>query len=379
MQVSKAGVGIGIGGCISAKLNDSSGGKKSKRRSKDERKSMVETFIKRHQASNNGSFPSLYLTHKEVGGSYYTVREIFRDLIQENRVLAPPKLPPGEHNMENLDSFLENYPLGSIAYDPNVHGLPPQDKQKLLDEYEFRREKILNTKRIVELHKRNLDIDIIINASARAIVNDDEVEPEHTELLMEQGLKGQKHEIKEVVTYQDQIRPISENVVVETFPLRPVSSAVDYIDEKTNDREVLKGNLELASGNDTTTLVDSSTEAVDTELEKDIVTPLPKSKAITDDFESTLLAEDNAASTPSSISSQHRDSNKSSSYFQLPSFDETTANKNFSDIPFSYTANEINFYSSESATSRKSDSEEANPILAYIKTFISTFMKFWPD
>lgn len=33
--------------CALAKLNDSSGGKKSKRRSKEERKGMVETFVKR--------------------------------------------------------------------------------------------------------------------------------------------------------------------------------------------------------------------------------------------------------------------------------------------------------------------------------------------
>ncbi|KAK4253887.1 hypothetical protein QN277_010505 [Acacia crassicarpa] len=50
---------------------------------------MVETFIKKYQESNNGSFPSLNLTHKEVGGSFYTVRETVRDIIQENRVLGP--------------------------------------------------------------------------------------------------------------------------------------------------------------------------------------------------------------------------------------------------------------------------------------------------
>lgn len=39
--------------------------------------------------SNDGSFPSLNLTHREVGGSFYTVREIVREIIQENKVLAP--------------------------------------------------------------------------------------------------------------------------------------------------------------------------------------------------------------------------------------------------------------------------------------------------
>ncbi|KAJ0678233.1 hypothetical protein HanOQP8_Chr12g0445501 [Helianthus annuus] len=95
-----------------AKHHDSFDGKKSGgiRRSKEERKGMVETFIKRYQKSNNGDFPSLNLTRKEVGGSFYTVREIVREIIQENRVLGPPKSPSGDHNMENLNSFLEHHP-----------------------------------------------------------------------------------------------------------------------------------------------------------------------------------------------------------------------------------------------------------------------------
>ncbi|XP_051116576.1 uncharacterized protein LOC127241520 [Andrographis paniculata] len=80
-----------------ATSNDA-GGKKSRiRRSKEERKTMVQSFIKKYQKSNNGNFPSLNLTHKEVGGSFYTVREIVREIIQENRVLAPPNKFLDEH------------------------------------------------------------------------------------------------------------------------------------------------------------------------------------------------------------------------------------------------------------------------------------------
>lgn len=105
-----------------AKFDDSFEGKKSViRRSKEERKGMVETFIKRYQKSNNGDFPSLNLTRKEVGGSFYTVREIVREIIQENRVLGPPKSTPGDKNMEKLDSFLEHNPLGSMSVDLHVH------------------------------------------------------------------------------------------------------------------------------------------------------------------------------------------------------------------------------------------------------------------
>ncbi|XP_074558006.1 uncharacterized protein LOC141813906 [Curcuma longa] len=73
--------------------------KKSQRRRKtrEERRTMVESCIDKYRLSNQGKFPSLNLTHKEVGGSFYIVREIVRDLIQENRVLGP-----GSPNMKLL-------------------------------------------------------------------------------------------------------------------------------------------------------------------------------------------------------------------------------------------------------------------------------------
>lgn len=71
----------------------------------------------RYQISNDGNFPSLNLTHKEVGGSFYTVREIVREIIQENRVLAPPKVSLEEHS---LSEFMEQHPLGSISMEPLI-------------------------------------------------------------------------------------------------------------------------------------------------------------------------------------------------------------------------------------------------------------------
>ncbi|TVU50001.1 hypothetical protein EJB05_01350, partial [Eragrostis curvula] len=59
------------------------------RKTKEERRELVESFINNYRLSNNGKFPSVNLTHKEVGGSYYIVREIVRDIIQENKVLGP--------------------------------------------------------------------------------------------------------------------------------------------------------------------------------------------------------------------------------------------------------------------------------------------------
>ncbi|KAL6129307.1 hypothetical protein ACLB2K_072659 [Fragaria x ananassa] len=98
-----------------AKNNESEGRKSRIRRSKEERKEMVVAFIKKYQNLHNGSFPSLNLTHKEVGGSFYTVREIVRDVIQENRVLGPAKVIAED---QTIDQFLEHNPLGSIAAEP---------------------------------------------------------------------------------------------------------------------------------------------------------------------------------------------------------------------------------------------------------------------
>ncbi|XP_019426755.1 PREDICTED: uncharacterized protein LOC109335131 isoform X2 [Lupinus angustifolius] len=101
-----------------AKRNESEGRKSRIRRSKEERKAMVESFIKKYQESNNGNFPSLNLTHKEVGGSFYTVREIVRDVIQENRVLGPAKFTSDDLTS---DQYFKQNPLGSIARDPKSY------------------------------------------------------------------------------------------------------------------------------------------------------------------------------------------------------------------------------------------------------------------
>ncbi|MCD9560700.1 hypothetical protein HAX54_019445 [Datura stramonium] len=113
MQTIKGGW---VGQTFALATYNESGGRKTRiRRSKEERKTMVETFIKKYQMSNDGNFPSLNLTHKEVGGSFYTVREIVREIIQENKVLGPAKLSPEEQN--NI-MFVEQYPLGSISTEP---------------------------------------------------------------------------------------------------------------------------------------------------------------------------------------------------------------------------------------------------------------------
>lgn len=73
-------------------------------------------FFYRHQRLNNGSFPSLNLTHKEVGGSFYTIREIVREIIQENRVLGTSGLILED---KGDDDHLEDQTLSSsLLMDP---------------------------------------------------------------------------------------------------------------------------------------------------------------------------------------------------------------------------------------------------------------------
>ncbi|VFQ92580.1 unnamed protein product [Cuscuta campestris] len=101
--------------------NDSGGRKARIRRSKEERKSMAETFIKTYQKSNNGNFPSLTLTHKNVGGSFYTVREIVREIIQENRVLGPATFPSEEQNEEIPFLSFPVEPQSSLSLKDAMH------------------------------------------------------------------------------------------------------------------------------------------------------------------------------------------------------------------------------------------------------------------
>ncbi|XP_077220746.1 uncharacterized protein LOC143854591 [Tasmannia lanceolata] len=51
-----------------------------KRTSRRERRAIVESFVHKYRASNAGKFPTPSLAQKQVGGSYYVVRQIIQEM-----------------------------------------------------------------------------------------------------------------------------------------------------------------------------------------------------------------------------------------------------------------------------------------------------------
>ncbi|KAG6734300.1 hypothetical protein I3842_01G266400 [Carya illinoinensis] len=189
-----------------ARKNDSEGRKSRIRRSKEERKAMVESFIKKYQKSNSGNFPSLNLTHKEVGGSFYTVREIVRDIIQENRVLGPAKLSPEEQGSDQFleqrsnDHFLVQDPLCSIASEPQTLFLKFNETQLIFNHQQGTSEELVSGSDGLGSDGHNTGPDYQVFESGR-IVNGNEVElkdrksdgPTYLELQVSELTGAEKH------------------------------------------------------------------------------------------------------------------------------------------------------------------------------------------
>ncbi|KAI3695938.1 hypothetical protein L1987_78944 [Smallanthus sonchifolius] len=325
-----------------AKFDDSFEGKKSGiRRSKEERKGMVETFIKRYQHSNNGDFPSLNLTRKEVGGSFYTVREIVREIIQENRVLGPPKSPPGDQNREHLDSFLEHYPSDSMPVDLHVQLVHTKEAQTQ-PEYAFISEKVLNSRSITELHQGN-------NEAFENLKN--------TELLMEGSMGEQKDKVHEVVANVTQTHQISEDV------------------DKTLEEEIAHPLKESKS------MLESQKGQGPSSTKENLVFDVNGSTDVK--LQDTLLAEQK---TINGTNAQNLHSKTSGNPVQEPTLDERSANLNqSSDQPGASSENRNNAtlnrvdLKSWKAASKKSKDQETHQLLKFVRSFITALVKFWSE
>ncbi|KAK6156316.1 hypothetical protein DH2020_010564 [Rehmannia glutinosa] len=446
-----------------ATSNDS-GGKKSRiRRSKEERKGMVESFIKKYQKSNNGNFPSLNLAHKEVGGSFYTVRELVREIIQENRVLAPPKVSLEENGHSG---FLEQHPLGSISMEPEIdftvssdgvhtvtHIVPQKyqssseenissyieqfngsyplelDNEQIIEElskvadknegfdgtieshqapnyqdthmqevsnhgeqltqlksHEFENEKIVNgfevngpgSQRLTNEHYNKNDETVDKNEEYQQRV--------YTETTVTEILDKEKYEAQDLEASQTVKSRVNSDVVVETFPLRPVPKTIHDMDVESSDIQEAAGTLEATPIPSGFVIAKGEEKLRD---EKKVVVNLQGSSMEGPIYSSAsdpiVLDKGDVADLESEDSLPDGTTKASSSTERLNSADPTavgrkTSGQDNSSLPKGNnpTLDRINLDTWE-RTSKKSTRPESNPLLALVKAFISSFVKFWTE
>lgn len=280
----------------------------------------------RYQKSNNGNFPSLNLTHKEVGGSFYTVREIVRDIIQENRVLGPAKLIGDEKSSNPW----EEYPLGSIATAPQYPltvlsnnsqlvtdqhqgcheepNLVPDVHHSAIEDQVFDNGQVISVtqvrvneeglnepndaeiqgRELVELEqngddKSNKEADLVSDGNyafpgremvdKEHVINDSQVDLKNkeshelplTELDVSDPSKAENVE-EDLIASRSKVTPIAANVIVETFPLRPLTTTGDLdgrwneLTERANtfnEQHIKKVELAADIGNSRTDGIDS--------------------------------------------------------------------------------------------------------------------------
>ncbi|KAJ7970513.1 DNA binding protein [Quillaja saponaria] len=409
-----------------AKCNESEGRKTRIRRSKEERKAMVESFIKKYQKLNKGSFPSLNLTHKEVGGSFYTVREIVRDIIQENRVLGPAKFDLEE---EGTDQFLKHDPLGSIAIEPqtslstsiNETHLVPSNLQATNGDMSlvFDAHSTANGNQLI-------DGGHIINGTQVDVGNHQSSEPINMDLQEIEPSSEKNNLEKELVAPRPTVTPVTEEVIVETFPLRPVTSTTECLEEglgevwdssmisekqEIKDVEMEKRNecskLDDVKSTEIFSLADEEVNDVSSlllekgsglkkeEADKNLGDPFLESSKQATPEESTghktleqshTITEVEVMSVPNGIAKNLNSTNTGSSSTDLKTREETPQNVNESEVQLSGssqlksnpTLDRINLESWEGA-SKTSVKPENNPLLAIFKALVDAFVKFWSE
>ncbi|XP_076897075.1 uncharacterized protein LOC143550285 [Bidens hawaiensis] len=301
------------------KHDDSFEGKKSGiRRSKEERKGMIETFIKRYQSTNNGDFPSLNLTRKEVGGSFYTVREIVREIIQENRVLGPPKSPPEDQSMENLDNFLD-HPSGSMPV-LHVHSVHQQKRQ-------FRHETEYVFIGDTELPQGN-------NEAFENLKN--------AELLMEQK-DDEVHEIVTNGTQNHQMLDVDKNLEQESKSTKASQRGQDLSSTKENLAFYVNGSADVKL--EDVLLAEQKT------VNGAMAQNLPN-KTSCNPIQEPTLGERNANLNQPVASSENKRTNTTLNRVDLKSW---------------------------KAASKKTSDRETHQVVKFIRSFITAFVKFWSE
>ncbi|GAB2276836.1 hypothetical protein Dimus_011548 [Dionaea muscipula] len=473
-----------------ASHNESEGRKTRIRRSKEERKTMVETFIKKYQSLNKGNFPSLNLTHKEVGGSFYTVREIVREIIQENRILGPAKhhhlaaisaepqnslvhavdetllvsdLPssttrelPLKGNMQQLSICLgvEKDHFASGYYSQELDEMVSGEDQGNGSSIEYRHGSVSPVSQSNLFH---LADDIVAsgppsNSNCQLSVNGDiqismGVDLEHGQLV-NGNQKGESDKAVSTVSSGSGsfeadgeskliwkssaiLSDPTAEIDVETFPIPPVSSdgplhhirdlpgSLDGLQTKqTGSSNGLNISERLDSINDSSSLVNQGAGdedgvpflagtpcRVDGQLVADLANKslevhnqaTAKDGIVTQDGTDTIVSvpqadlstkilqqrQDTAAKEPKGDGAYAKDLESTTS--KKPVLDGSSKNDGGDDDDApkgtSPTLDRINLESwgGEGASKRSSKSEEANPLLAFVKAFVTAFVKFWSE
>ncbi|KAL6980275.1 hypothetical protein U1Q18_021918 [Sarracenia purpurea var. burkii] len=421
-----------------AKCNESGGKKSRVRRSKEERKAMVESFIKKYQKLNNGNFPSLNLAHKEVGGSFYTVREIVREVIQENRVLGPAKFTLEE---QSPNTFLEQYPLGSISIEPETDLLSSNEAhlvRPILPNHhqDASEELVLNSSvHCPEADHWKYDGGQIINGSTQAVEKNEEYDKAiYTESQARENLEREEN-VAKLEASKAKVTHVAADVMVETFPLVSGSRTTYGFDGKSSESSELIGTLvekeiefekvemeadNTSSGEDGMIFLECSADFENDKAEAIFAGPLlGKSCCLVDEkpvgnIEAPLLQKFNDSSTkestildtgdgddpvvnhslpagtkaidvPDGIHSQSIDGTVTSS-----SHEKSISTKGMASIPdfepcgnssmkgSNPTLDRMNIESWET-TPQTSAKPETNPLLAFFKAFIAAFVKFWSE
>ncbi|KAB5544076.1 hypothetical protein DKX38_012188 [Salix brachista] len=411
-----------------AKCNDS-GGKKSRiRRSKEERKGMVESFIKTYQNLNNGNFPSLNLTHKEVGGSFYTVREIVREIIQENRVLGSGKLSLEE---QHTDHFVEQYPLGTISTEPQTSlSTSPNGSPVPHQHDEGSSEVHLFSELQVKPEQQGFNNGKIINGNHVIVMNEEADRPEAVEVQETEPQEIEKR-MEEVAASDSEVTQVAD-VMVEAFPLPPVTKPAENLNGNSSNVREINGTCEEKNvekvllepehdpGNgislpDRITSSNDSSLGDDKEVEKSVVqlleqgSDLVREQAVENfadlaiasslasvtkesilqdakaDMDVKTIAETKVASAQNAMQTKSLDDNYvtvSSSLSiakEIEIEDEVVViNSRASQKGSNPTLNRINL-ESWGATSKNQPEPETNPLWAIIKSFLAAFVRFWSE
>ncbi|KAJ4720682.1 DNA binding [Melia azedarach] len=390
-----------------------------------------------YQSSNDGHFPSLNLTHKEVGGSFYTVREIVREIIQENRVLGPAKLTSEELNTNQFD---EEYPLGTISTEPET----PLDIKS-------------NGSAFVPHHLEGGNQELVSNSDELCGENENQILDNEQiingNMSIEQSTKSTCEELRTSKSAETEekverlaastakVTPISSQVVVETFPLRPVPktdvfsgsrSGVKNATETLEENEIEKVDLEPGNGNTPLDQMENS-GLLDEKKEKALAgVVLDRNSALVDNKAIEKLADPQLKSSDCStlretvrdtvvgigrdaevevshddvLTSEINEENKGISRNEevsgpngkIPNGTYASSTKQESRTPKANviqsevdaqhketsrkgskpTVDRIPLESWERA-SRNSGEMETNPLLAIFKSFVTAFVKFWSE